>query len=114
MSTTRIRFSGTADQISNDAASRTEVGRNRTLPGGAFCAARARRARGLALALVLVCLLALPPLAPAEAIPPPAPAVAPDAPSDEYWAVGFHSPGMSGSVSALVMSIGQWDSTHRG
>jgi hypothetical protein len=95
-------FTGAVEQVKADAASRIEVGWDWALPGGASHAVRARRTRGIALAVVLVCLLALPPLTPAEAIPPPAPAIAPDAPGDEYWAEGFNSLGMSDTVSAMA------------
>ncbi len=68
MSTQGGQFTGAAGQVKTDAAGRMEVGWDRPLPGGAPHAARARptQARSVALALVLVCLLALPPLAPAE------------------------------------------------
>jgi hypothetical protein len=54
------------------------------------------------LALVLVCLLAMPSLAPAEAVPGASPAEAPAAPGDGYWAAEFNYPGISGGVSDLV------------
>jgi WD40 repeat protein len=54
-------------------------------------------------ALILVCLLAMPVMGPAEATPCAAPASAPAAPGDEYWAAGFNLPGMNGDVSALAV-----------
>ena len=62
-----------------------------------------RRVRGLTLALALVCLLATPSLAPAEALLPVAPAATPDPPGDEYWAAGFNLPGMDDPVNALAV-----------
>ncbi len=105
MSTLGSQFTGAAGQVKTDTAGRMEIGWNRPLPGGAPHAARARptQARSVALALVLVCLLALLPLAPTEAIPSPALAVAPDAPGDEYWASGLNLLGMSDTVRALAV-----------
>ena len=34
----------------------------------------------------------------------PAPASAPVVPGDEYWAAGYHQPGVDGGVSALVVA----------
>ena len=39
---------------------------------------------------------------PAASPAAPAPASAPSAPGDEYWAAGYHLPGIDGSVIALA------------
>jgi WD40 repeat protein len=51
------------------------------------------------LAVLMVCLLAMP----AGATPRAAPASAPAAPGDEYWAAGFNLPGLNDTVQALVV-----------
>ncbi len=43
------------------------------------------------------------PAEPAASPAAPAPASAPVAPGDEYWATGYHLPGMDGSVNALAV-----------
>ena len=102
MSTQGVQVTGAAGQVKTDAAGRMKVRWDRPLPGGATHTARTRPTRGLALALVLVCLLALPPLAPAEAVLRSAPASAPASLGDEYWAAGFNLPGMSEKVNAMA------------
>jgi hypothetical protein len=73
---------------------------------------RARAALSLSVVVVLVCLLAVPSFAPAEAVVRASPANATDAPGDEYWAAGFNLPGVNGSVSALA--VGPDDSLYVG
>ena len=102
MSTPREQFTGAAEHVNGDADDVIEVWQDRELPVGGSRAGRARQMLGSMLAVVLACLVALPSLAPAEAVPRPAPAGTPAAPGDEYWAAGFSFPGLNGGVSGLA------------
>ena len=102
MSTPREQLTGAAEQVNSDADNVIEVWQDQELPVGGSRAGRARQVLGSMVAVVLVCLVALPSLAPAEAVPRPAPAGAPAAPGDEYWAAGFSFPGLNGGVSDLA------------
>jgi hypothetical protein len=89
MSTPREQLIGAAQQVNSDADNVIEVWQDQELPIGGSRAGRARQVLGSMVAVVLVCLVTWPSLAPAEAVPRPAPAGAPAAPGDEYWAAGF-------------------------
>ena len=102
MSTPREQLTGAAQQVNSDADNVIEVWQDQELPVGGSRGGRAWQVLGSMVAVVLVCLVALPSLAPAEAVPCPAPAGAPAAPGDEYWAAGFNFPGLNGGVSGLA------------
>ena len=53
-------------------------------------------------AVLLVCLVAMPASASVAAVPGALPASAPAAPGDEYWAAGYNLPGMNRDVTALA------------
>jgi hypothetical protein len=93
----RRRLRETGGRRSGDTAGVGRVWRDRACPGKCSRAGQAQRALGCGLAVLLVCLLALP----AEA----APRAAPAAPGDEYWAATFHRPGIIGSVKSLAVGL---------